>query len=324
MRGAAASAHTSQRRPPSATRRAQKDASGQLTAGPRAAPASRRPSARRARSAGAPARAAARRPRRRGCARSRSRSTSRRRGSPSIGPVGDHAPVGQQHDALGELGGELGVVGRDQDRLPASARTLSRSASASFAARSMPRVGSSSASTAGGSPPPPARSPAPGAGARRRRGRAGGARRAPSSPTAAAPPPAPPRRRARGGSSRRGSAAAARRARRARRSLASARSRPAAWRSSVDLPAPFRPISATLSPGADAQVDAAQDRRPVVQLVPHAAKLERGAAPRAPARTAARTGAAAGARRRGAARRVGAGGAVAAAARAREASREPA
>ena len=62
--------------------------------------------------------------------------------------------------------------------------------------------------------------------------------------------------------SRWGPGAAARRGRPRAPCRASAPCRPAAWRSSVDLPAPLRPISATRSPGRDRQVDAAQDRRP--------------------------------------------------------------
>ena len=64
----------------------------------------------------------------------------------------------------------------------------------------------------------------------------------------------------------------------------SAASRPAAWRSSVDLPAPLRPISATRSPGAEPQRDVAQDRRPASELVPDAVELERRRRPPWPVR----------------------------------------
>ena len=58
---------------------------------------------------------------------------------------------------------------------------------------------------------------------------------------------------------------------------------------SVDLPAPFRPISATLSPGAQREVHAAQNRGTVAQLMPHAAYHPSASA--SPARPMAPSGA---------------------------------
>ena len=69
-------------------------------------------------------------------------------------------------------------------------------------------------------------------------------------------------------------------------------SRPAAWRSSVDLPAPLRPISATLSPGL-ARAGRRRAGSPArADLVPDAAQLERPAsgAADAPAREPACAG----------------------------------
>ena len=69
-------------------------------------------------------------------------------------------------------------------------------------------------------------------------------------------------------------------------------SSPAAWRSSVDLPAPLRPISATRSPGAKLQVDAAQDRGAAASScqAPSNASAARGARARPGARPARRLG----------------------------------
>ena len=120
-------------------------------------PASREPAparvSRRRAALGALARAQ-RRPRRRGCARSRWRSTSRRRGPPRPARR-RRPPVGQQHDALGEGGGELGVVGGDEHGGPAAASSRRRSASVALGGAVHPRVGSSRQhDAAGGSPPP--------------------------------------------------------------------------------------------------------------------------------------------------------------------------
>ena len=79
------------------------------------------------------------------------------------------------------------------------------------------------------------------------------------------------------GSSRRGSAAAARPCPRARSRPRVGSSRPAAWRSSVDLPAPLRPMQRDASrPRASVERDAAQDRPAAAQLVPDAAHAQRG------------------------------------------------
>ena len=93
------------------------------------------------------------------------------------GPSAIDLAAAQQHDPVGEGGGELDVVGRDHDRRAASRELAASAARSSLRARSMPRVGSSSSTAPGGSPAPRPgprpRSPAPGAGARRPRGRGG-------------------------------------------------------------------------------------------------------------------------------------------------------
>ena len=66
--------------------------------------------------------------------------------------IGDHDPVAEQHHPLGEGGGELDVVGGDDDAGAAGRRSLSISSTrSSLRARSMPRVGSSSATRPGSS-----------------------------------------------------------------------------------------------------------------------------------------------------------------------------
>ena len=66
--------------------------------------------------------------------------------------VGDHDAVAEQDDALGEGGGELDVVGGDDDTpAPRSARPSISSTRSSLRARSMPRVGSSRATRPGSS-----------------------------------------------------------------------------------------------------------------------------------------------------------------------------
>ena len=129
--------------------------------------------------------------------------------------------------------------------------------------------------------PPRARA----ADARRPRGRVGSplrgrrARRSPRPPRPRRPP------RARGSGSRPGSGAAAppRPARSTRPRVGSAS--PLASRSSVLLPAPLRPISATRSPAREGERDPAQDRGAVLDLVPDLPEGEcrRGAAARAAA-----------------------------------------
>ena len=96
-------------------------------------------------------------------------------------------PVGEQHDAVGERGGELGVVGGDDHGRRRRARA-GGSASSAFA-----RAVHAARRLVEAAPPPAARrrrgrSPAPAAGARRRRGRAGGGRRAGEADGARAPP----------------------------------------------------------------------------------------------------------------------------------------
>ena len=203
------------------------------------------------------------------------------------GTVGDHAAVGEQHDALGDGDGELRVVGRDDDRAASSA--CRRSASSPFAARSMPRVGSSRHRQAGGCAPsitiasasrwrwPPERS----------RGWRSTTSLRPT--TASAVGARLVARRARAGGSRRGTAAAAPTRPRARTRPRVGSSSPAAWRSSVDLPAPLRPISATRSPGSTARSTPRRIARP-----PRSSCQTPVEAP-APRRARARRGAAAGA-----------------------------
>ena len=167
--------------------------------------------------------------------------------------VGDHRALSEQHDPLGERGHELGVVGRDQHRRVELAQQRGELV---LAPRSIPRVGSSRHTTAGGR----------GSLVEHDRERE--------------PLLLPARQVAR--------VAAGERGRRARRSRARRRGllrdplvdqvvgrvleqqrdppalrtfprvgriSPAAWRSSVDLPAPLRPISATRSPRRELSSD---------------------------------------------------------------------
>ena len=137
--------------------------------------------------------------------------------SSAVGAVGDHAPVGEQHRALGEVGGELGVVrGHDHGlallgstrAARARARPWRRGPCRAWARRARAR--------AGGSPPGDDREREALALAAREVARVALAP-APASPTCRERLlRAPPRRRARGSGSRRGSAAAARPGRRAR------------------------------------------------------------------------------------------------------------
>ena len=137
----------------------------------------------------------------------------------------------------------------------------------------MPRVGSSRQSTAGRAHRR-RRSRGRGAGARRRSSRAGGARRVLEARALELRGSGARRRRGRGRSSRRGSGAAARRGRwRSTRPRVGASS-PAAWRSSVDLPAPFRPSSTTRSPAATRSDTPARIVGPPVELVPDAVEAQ--------------------------------------------------
>ena len=109
--------------------------------------------------------------------------------------VGDQDPVAEQDDPRGEGGGELDVVGGDDDPGTAAGELPDQLDEVPLRARSIPRVGSSRA-TRPAAPRPrsarPARSPAPAAGARRRRDRADRRPPACSRPTArSAAAPAP-------------------------------------------------------------------------------------------------------------------------------------
>ena len=74
--------------------------------------------------------------------------------SSAVGPSAIGAAVGEQHDAVGDERGELGVVRRDEHGAARRAAAARRSAARSpLAARSMPRVGSSRHSAAGGAAP---------------------------------------------------------------------------------------------------------------------------------------------------------------------------
>ncbi len=164
------------------------------------------------------------------------------------GAVGDHTAIGEQHDAVGEGGRELGVVGGDDD---GGVEALSRRTSASLAARSMPLVGSSRPTIAGGSCAPDrrARSRARAAASHRRSGHADDDRQAAARPTAASAP-SPPRRAP---SRAPGSPRVLQQQRDAARGIdpaAGGLHQARGVTSRVDLPAPFLPISATRSPGA--------------------------------------------------------------------------
>ena len=170
------------------------------------------------------------------------------------GAVGDHRAVGEQHHTLGERRRELRVMGGDDHRRPEPAP----------AAR-LVRVcgpGPSRALARPGTAPPAgrtgrrARPPARAAASPRRTAPADGARAKP-------PPPRPTARQrrcrrlvgdsSRGRGSRSGSATTMRPGPAGATRPRVGRISPAACRSRVDLPAPFRPISATRSPGADRQ-----------------------------------------------------------------------
>ena len=203
-----------------------------------------------------PCSGSARRPRRRGSAPSRWRSSCRRRAPRRGRAVGDHAPSASSTTRSRERGDELRVVGGDEH---GGVELAQQRGELVLAPRSMPRVGSSRQTTAGGSrsairrAPRRARSPAPAAASRRPTGRAGGGRRTSpaSSPTLAS---------AAGEASSRDALVdevvgrVLKQQRDPPRAAGPCRGSgcisPAACRSSVDLPAPLRPISATRSPGA--------------------------------------------------------------------------
>ena len=223
--------------------------------------------------------------------RSRTRATSVAKYQPperiSRGrAVGDHDAVAEQDDALGEGGGELDVVGGDDHRR--------RRAPASRSIR-LDEV------ALAGAVHPPGRlveRDQPGQPLALHPARQGDRQRQPL-PLAAGevagvgvdrvlqaddpqrcqpPPPAARRRPARGPGSRRGSGSAGRCPPAPRPSRAPASTRPAAVRSSVLLPAPLRPISATRSPRPTVRSMPSQDVArlvPGVELDPQIARLER-------------------------------------------------
>ena len=155
-------------------------------------------------------------------------------------------------------GGELDVMGRDQHRRAG----FGELAEATRRARAFGRCPCRGSARRGRSVPgmplprrgPPSRSPARGAGALRPRGRAGRRRPLRSSPTAAsaASPSGPGSSSPTRSRTSRSPGACGTSAQPAGASALPRRgsTRPAIARRSVDFPAPFRPISATTSPGS--------------------------------------------------------------------------
>ena len=191
--------------------------------------------------------------------------------------VGDRRAVGEQHDPLGERGDELGVVGRDEH---GGVETAEQGGEVVLAAAVHAR-----GSARRGTRPRAARPPVT-EHDRERQPLLLAAGQVARMAIAAKPSGSrPTRSSAAAGAScgdrlvdqvvgrvleqQRDPPGALRRAR------GWACISPAAWRSSVDLPAPLRPISATRSPGASVSESAAQDRGPVAQLVPDAVQSQR-------------------------------------------------
>ena len=243
--------------------------------------------------------------------------------SSARGPVGDHAPVGEQHRALGA--GARRTRGRGWRRSPpaprrararSSARELGLGVAVHAARRLVEREHRRRLAVAGDDRERQPLALAAGQVARVALGQRRRARRGSSAARGRLVA-----RRARAGSSRPGSAAAAPPARRARRARASARAGRRRGAAASTCPRRCGPSARRVSPGCDAQVDAAQDRRPVAQLVPDAAQLAAPARSRAPARAPRPARAAAARRGAGGARRLGRLGQQR---RARAASRAPA
>ena len=185
----------------------------------------------------------------------------------AAGPSAITTPSPSSTTRWANVGGELDVVGGDDDAGAAVGQALDQldqvAACGPGPCRGSARRGRRGPAARRRPCGRPARSPAPAAGARRRRGRGG--RRRPRAPgrRCAAPPsrrrPAARRRPARGPGSRWGSGSAGRCRRESSALPRTGSTRPASVRSSVLLPAPLRPISATRSPRCDLQVDSPED-----------------------------------------------------------------
>ncbi len=187
--------------------------------------------------------------------------------------IGDRAPVGQQDDAVGDLSGELGIVGGDDDRAAPPVAKPAKRWSAPPWRRGPCHVSARRGRSPRRAPRSRGRLPAPAAGAGHQRGHADGGRAAGRGRRRPARRARPRRRRAHAAGSRWDPGAGARRGRRLRILPRVGSIRPAAWRKMVDLPAPLRPMSATRSPARDRQVDATQDHRAHAALVPTPPKL---------------------------------------------------